>query len=95
MARTKCCGSDAVCSCLVNKIHTFLEVEAKLPNRTKLDWLEGLVAIRWEPNMVNKKEQVCIMLHHCSFLNKEVHVVERWVMVLGEGTAEHFFGDEG
>eukprot|EP00957_Ditylum_brightwellii_P133612 10187066-Ditylum_brightwellii.AAC.2 len=44
--------------------------------------------------MVNKKEQVCIMFHHCSFPNKEVHAVEWWVKVLEEGAAEHFFGDE-
>eukprot|EP00957_Ditylum_brightwellii_P210353 15364869-Ditylum_brightwellii.AAC.1 len=93
MTRTKHCGSGAVCSCLVNKIHPDLEVKAKFSNRTKLDWLDGLVANRQDPKIVNKKKQVCIMLHHCSFPNKEVHVVEQWVKVLGEGAAENFFGD--
>eukprot|EP00957_Ditylum_brightwellii_P075855 5765177-Ditylum_brightwellii.AAC.1 len=45
--------------------------------------------------MVNKKEQVCIVFHHRSFPNKEVHAVERWVKVLEERAAEHFFGNEG
>eukprot|EP00957_Ditylum_brightwellii_P061078 4635220-Ditylum_brightwellii.AAC.1 len=94
MARTKQCSSGAVCSCLVNKIHPGLEVEAKFPNRTKLNWLDGHVAIRWEPKKVKKKEQVCIVFHHCNFPNKEVHEVEWWVKVLKEGAAEHFFGGE-
>eukprot|EP00957_Ditylum_brightwellii_P064049 4858742-Ditylum_brightwellii.AAC.1 len=71
MVTTKCCCSGAICSCLLNKIHPGLEVEAKFSNRAKLDQLDGLVAIRWEPKMVNKKEQVCVVFHHCSFPNKE------------------------
>eukprot|EP00957_Ditylum_brightwellii_P140647 10714214-Ditylum_brightwellii.AAC.1 len=70
-------------------------MEAKFPNRTKIDQLDGLVTIRWEPKMANKKEQVYIVFHHYSFPNKEVHAVEWWVKVLEEGTAEHFFGGEG
>eukprot|EP00957_Ditylum_brightwellii_P160965 12255430-Ditylum_brightwellii.AAC.1 len=95
MARPKLCSSGAICSCLLNKIRPGLEVEAKFPNRTKLDQLDGRVAIRREPKVVNKGEQVCIVFHHRSFPNKEVYAVEQWVKVLEEGAAEHFFGNEG
>eukprot|EP00957_Ditylum_brightwellii_P132802 10126240-Ditylum_brightwellii.AAC.1 len=70
-------------------------MEAKFPNRTKLDQLDGLVAIRREPKMDNKKEQVCIVFHHCNFPTKEAHAVERWIKVIEERAAKHFFGVEG
>eukprot|EP00957_Ditylum_brightwellii_P079422 6039426-Ditylum_brightwellii.AAC.1 len=76
MARPKRCGSGAICTCLLNKIHPGWEVDAKFPNRTKLDQLDGLVAIRREPKLVNKREQVCIMFHHRHFPNKEAYAVE-------------------
>eukprot|EP00957_Ditylum_brightwellii_P118219 9016993-Ditylum_brightwellii.AAC.1 len=71
MARPKRCGSGTICTCLFNKIHPGLEVKAKFPNRTKLDQLDGLVAIRQEPKVVNKREPARIMFHHRSFPNKE------------------------
>eukprot|EP00957_Ditylum_brightwellii_P202480 15330352-Ditylum_brightwellii.AAC.1 len=60
MARTKRCGSGAICSYLVNKIHPGLEVQAKFSNRTKLDWLDGLVTTRWETKMVNKRSRCAL-----------------------------------
>lgn len=94
MARKKRCGIGAVCSCLVNKLHPGLEIEAKFPNRSKQDRLGRLLAIKREPRTVNWKEQVCIVFRHDSFANKELHAVERWVKVDEEGASEHFFGGD-
>ena len=64
----------AVCSALKRYQHLQKDVDAKYPNVTQLDWLEGLLVVDQGVIKVNHKDQVCIFLHD-DFPNQRLHCV--------------------
>ena len=79
-------GVRAVCRVLMRFIHPSKLIRDKYPNRTEQQKLGELTAIRQEVKTVNRKPQMCIIMRHDIWPNKEVYCVKRWVKVMNEGS---------
>ena len=96
MARTKKklrCGKGAVCSVLTRMLHPRKDVTDKYANASHNSKVENLTAIRKEPKIVNRKEQVVIVFRHPDFAEVELHCNARFCHVETEGPVSEIFVD--
>ena len=84
-------GVGAVCRVLMRFIHPSKLIRDKYPNRTEQQKLGELTVIRQEVKTVNRKPQMCIIMRHDIWPNKELYCVKRWVKVMSEGSPSDFF----
>ena len=91
MVKKKKMVIGAVCSALKHYLHSQKYVNAKYPNATQHDWLEGLLVVDQGVIKVNRKDQVCIFFWHDDFPNQRLHCVERYANVITEGGVAGFF----
>ena len=84
-------GVGAVCRAYMRFIHPSKLIRDKYPNATHQDKLGEMIVIRQESRKVNHKDQMCIIMRHDHWPNKELHCVKRWVKVIEEGAQADFF----
>ncbi|KAG7359200.1 transposase IS4 [Nitzschia inconspicua] len=88
-------GIGAVCSAPLSCMRPsqIIHSQTKYPNGGGKGRIEGLVALRKETKLLNRKLQVCIVFRHDDFPNEEIYCHERFCKVEQEGPANQFFGD--
>ena len=91
MSRQLKVGTGADCSVLIRMLHPSKLVNDTLTNREASERLVGLVALRKELKLVNRREQQCVVFRHDLFPNKELHCCMRYCKVHKEGDPVHFF----
>ena len=89
--RKKQNGVGANCRCLKRFLHPRAIVDAKYPNATQQERLDGLVAIRREEKAVNRVQKWCVVFRHDDFPNQELHCSERYAVVQQEGAEADYF----
>lgn len=91
--RKKCLGVGATCSALKRLLHPSRLIEAKYPNKTFHERLDGLLVIGKDEKRINGKMQTAVLFRHDDFPddNTILYCVPRFVKVHLEGTPEEFF----
>jgi len=95
MVKKKGLGAGAKCSVLVRYLHPAKEVRETLVNKRHNERLHGLVAIRLEEKIINRKNQPCVIFRHEDFDGIELRCVKRFTKVEEEGHPDHLFDGEG
>ena len=95
MPRTKHLGKGAIISALLKFLHPSELIRNKFPNPVHGHRLSGCIALRQEVKKVNRKEQLCPVVHHEEFKTgdeyDELHVVVKHWKVDTEGDLDFFF----
>ena len=94
MVRKKRLGIGAQCSVLSKYMHPAKEVSDKYPNRTAQHRIENLVCLREDTKIVKRRQQRVIVFRHETFAEMEIYCVRRWVKIINEGAAEHYFEED-
>ena len=76
---------------LVRYLHPAQRVAETIINISSNDRLNGLLVIKKEEKVVNRKKAQCIVFRHEKFEGHEIYAVARWVKVTKEGPAANFF----
>ena len=84
-------GVGAVCQASVKFMHPSKLMRDKFINITSQLKIDGLLALRQELKLVNRKHQMCVVFRHDYWPNKEVHCCKRWAIVLNEGDPSKYF----
>ena len=74
--------TTALYTCLMREKH---------PNLPKNHRTRGLVAVRLENKRVNHTGELCVVLTHADYPERELYAMKRWCLVEEEGPCEHFF----
>ena len=89
-------GRDALVSVLGQFIHPSEEYRKRNPNATRDRRLQNCKVIRQEFKHVNRRNQLCVILHHNNYKNEdgsyiELHAAKRYCKVTQEGHTDYFF----
>ena len=67
------------------------DVDAKYPNAIARERLPSLLVITREDRTVNRVSRRCIIFRHDDFPNIELYCVDRYAMVIKEGSPADYF----
>ena len=95
MVKKKALGTGAKCSVLVRYLHPAKTVKETLVNMRHNERLHDLIAIREEAQIVNRKNQPCIIFRHEQFDGIELRCVKRFTRVEEACHPDHTFAGEG
>ena len=88
-------GKGAIISALLKFLHPSELIRNKFPNPVHGYRLSGCIALRQEVKKVNRKEQLCLVVHHEEFKTgdkyDELHAVVKHWKVHTEGDPDLFF----
>ena len=87
----KCVGADITTN--LNDVHPVMVVDNVFPYKTYVIKLEKAAVSRKENKFVNRKEKICMVIHHEVF-DEEVYAVELWVTVTQEVPETDLFDSE-
>ena len=95
MPHTKHLGKGAIVSSLLKFLHPSELIRKKYPNPVHGHHLSGCIALRQEVKKVNRKEQLCLVVHHLEFKTGDeydaLHAVVKHWKVHTEGDPDLFF----
>ena len=89
--RKKRRGIGASCSVLIRYLYPSNLVSERYPNKDKCDALGGIIITKRDVRRFTRRGQLFIFMKHEDFKDKELHCVQRWVIVDTEGSDVHFF----
>ena len=93
MVKKKQLGVGAVCIVLTKYLHPAKVINEKYPNATSSSRTGGLICMKKEKRIVNKREQEVAVFRHDDFA-VEIYSVLRWVKVEHEGDSEDIFEED-